>query len=71
MHRINDPGQMTGEQRFHEIIAILARAFARWKKRAMYAPDSGKPAEICRNPSKSGDPGLELSSETRLSVRGG
>ncbi len=71
MRRIDDPGQMTADQRFHEIAAILARGFLRWKKRAKFAADSGKFPEIHQNPSESGPGGLEVSGETRLSVRAG
>lgn len=71
MRRIDDPSQMTADQRFREIATILARGFLRWKKRAKSATDSGKSAEIRRNPSESGAGGLEVSEETRLSVRAG
>jgi len=71
MRHINDPGQMTTDQRFHEIAAILARGFLRWKKRVKSATDSGKLAEIRQNPPESGPDGLEVSGETRLSVRAG
>jgi len=71
MRHIDDPGQMTADQRLHEIAAILARGFLRWKKRAKSATDSGKFATTSQNPPKSAPGGLEVSGETRLSVRAG
>jgi len=71
MRHIDDPGQMTADQRFHEIAAILAGGLLRWKKRAKPATDSSKSAGIRQNPPKSGPGGLEVSGETRLSVRAG
>jgi len=71
MRHIDGPGQMTADQRLNEIAAILARGFLRWKKHAKSATDSGKSAGIRQNPPKSGPGGLEVSGETRLSVRAG
>ena len=68
MHHTDDPGQMTAEQRLHEIAAILARGVLRWKKSAA---DSRQSAENRQNPAKSAAAGLEVSGETRLSVRAG
>ena len=61
MHHTDDPGQMTADQRLHEIAAILARGVLRWQKSAA---DSGNR----QNPAKSATAGLEVSGETRLSV---
>ncbi len=44
MYHIDDPGQMTANQRFSEIAAILARGFLRWRKLANSATDSGESA---------------------------
>ena len=71
MRHIDDPGQMTADQRLKETAAILARGFLRWKKCAKSAIDPGKSAEILQNPPESGAGGLEVSGETRLSVRAG
>jgi len=71
MRHIDNPGQMTADQRLNEIAAILARGFLRWKKLAKSATDSGKFATTSQNSPKSGQGGLEVSGETRLSVRAG
>jgi len=71
MRHIDDPGQMAADQRLHEIATILAHGLLRWKKRANSATDSGKSGGIRQNPPKSGPGGLEVSGETRLSVRAG
>ena len=42
MYHIDDPAQMTPEERLTEVAAILAKGFLRWKRRASHIeePDS-------------------------------
>ena len=68
MRHFDDPGQMTAEQRSHEIASILAAGLLRLKKHADF---SAKFRQVCRNPQESATGGLEVSGETRLSGRAG
>jgi len=45
MFHINDPGQMTPEERFEEIAVILAKGFLRLKKRQRSLPETQKQEE--------------------------
>ncbi len=42
MYHIDDPAEMTPEERLREVAEILAKGFLRWKRRSPHieAPDS-------------------------------
>ena len=68
MRHFDDPGQMTAEQRSHEIASILAAGLLRLQQRPTSSPESGR---TCQDPSESGTSGLELPAQKGLSVRAG
>ena len=68
MRYFHDPGQMTAEQRYNEIVAILAAGLLRLQQRPAPLPESGR---VCQDSPESGTSGLELPAQKGLSVRAG
>ena len=66
MPRTDDPAQLTAEERFTEVAAILARSVLRLRKRRLLGPDP-----TAQEPTESGRKGLELPAHSRLSVTKG
>jgi hypothetical protein len=66
-----NPDDLIPADRLREVAAILARGMLRLRKpRRCGAFSSGSP-DSCEKTPESGPQGLELSDETRLSVRAG
>ena len=69
MPRLEDPSELTPQQRRREIAEILAAGVLRLRKLRMLAP--GQPSSTPKTVADSSTDRLEVSDETVLSVRSG